>query len=94
MCGTGMEHKHVYNVQNTTPQNRKIFVDEVFELLYSSDSESFRELSRTWTKEIPNMMSAYKDISKDDRKVISQMIGEIVKASSNVFKKTSKETHT
>lgn len=75
---------------NTSPENRKIFVDGVFEMLYSSESESFRELSKTWTKEIPNMMGAYKDISKDDRKVISKMIKEFIKASSDVFKKNSK----
>lgn len=74
---------------NTTAENRKIFVDSIFDLLYSSDSESFRELSRTWVKEIPNMMFAYNDISKEDKKIISSMLKEFVRASSHVFKEKS-----
>lgn len=75
---------------NTTPQNRKIFVDGVFDLFYSSNSDSFRELSKSWVKDIPNMMNAYKDISKEDKKIISEMLKEFGKATSIAFKESSK----
>ena len=75
---------------NTTPQNRKVFVDGIFDLLYSSNSESFRELSKNWTKDIPNMLSAYSEISKEDKKVIGNMLKEFSRASSNIFKEESK----
>lgn len=77
-------------LMNTTAENRKIFVDGVFDLFFSSSSESFRELSKSWTKDIPKMMSAYGDISKEDRKIISHMLREFGKASSSVFKENSK----
>lgn len=75
---------------NTTPQNRKIFVDGVFDLFYSSNSDSFRELSKSWVKDIPNMMSAYKDISKEDRKIIGEMLKEFGRATGSVFKESSR----
>lgn len=75
---------------NTNPQNRKIFVDGIFDLLYSSNSESFRELSKSWAKDIPNMLNAYSEISKEDKKVIGSMLMEFSKASSNTFKEESK----
>jgi len=75
---------------NTNPQNRKIFVDGIFDLLYSSNSDSFRELSKSWTKDIPNMLNAYSEISKEDKKVIGEMLKEFSKASSNTFKEESK----
>lgn len=75
---------------NTTPQNRKLFVDAVFELLYSSNSESFRELSKTWTKDIPEMVEAYSEISKEDKKNIIKMLKEFGKAFSSAFKEESK----
>lgn len=75
---------------NTSPNNRKIFVDSIFDLLYSSNSESLKELSKTWTKNLPNMMNTYKELSKEDKKIISSMIIEFIKSSSSVFKITSK----
>ena len=74
---------------NTSSSNRKIFVDGVFELFYSSGSESFRELSKSWTKDVPKMFNAYKSISKEDRKVMMKMFKEFNKAVGEVFKESS-----
>lgn len=76
---------------NTNSENRKVFVDSIFELFFSSNSESFHELSKTWIKDIPLMFNAYKDISKKDRKVITQMIKEFARSSSSVLKNIGKE---
>lgn len=76
---------------NTDVKSREIFVDSIFDLFYSSKSDSFRQLSKNWINDIPNMLGAYKDISKDDKKVVGEMIKEFGKASSVVFKKESKE---
>lgn len=76
---------------NTDSKSREIFVDGIFDLFYSSNSDSFRQLSKSWINDIPNMMKTYKDISKEDKKVISEMIKQFGKSSVNVFKKESKE---
>ena len=76
-------------LKNTSPKQRKIFVDSIFELLYSTSTDTFRQLSTNLIKELPSMMVTYKEISKEDKKLINDMIIEFVKASSVIMKQMS-----
>lgn len=78
-------------LMNTDSKNRKIFVDSIFELFYSSNSNSFHEFSKTWIKDLPQMMEVYKEISKEDKKIISEMVKQFGKASSIVLKEEGKK---
>ena len=77
-------------LKNTDESQRKIFVDCIFELLYSSDTDTFRELSKVWMSKIPIFLGTYKSISKEDRETISKMVKEFVSAMGYVFRETSK----
>lgn len=77
-------------LKNTDDGQRKIFVDCIFELLYSSDAITFRELSKVWMSKIPNFLNTYKSISKEDRETVSKMLKEFGSAMGYVFRETSK----
>ena len=77
-------------LKNTDDKQRKVFVDCIFELLYSSDIDTFRELSKVWMKKIPVFLNTYNSISKEDRDIISDMLKEFVSAIGYVFRVTSK----
>ena len=77
-------------LKNTDEGQRKIFVDCIFELLYSSDAITFRELSKVWVSKIPMFLNTYKSISKEDKETVSKMLKEFSSAMSHVFFETSK----
>lgn len=59
-------------LENTTPGQRKIFVDSVFEIFYSTEANNFEEIN--WIKNVPTIISAYKGLSPEDRKTLIEMI--------------------
>lgn len=59
-------------LENTTPGQRKIFVDSVFEIFYSTEANNFEEIN--WIKNVPIIISAYKGLSPEDRKTLIEMI--------------------
>ena len=77
-------------LKNTDENQRKIFVDCIFELLYSSNTSTFRELSKVWMSKIPDFLSTYKSISKEDREVVNDMLKDFINAMNYVFKEKSK----
>lgn len=77
-------------LKNTDEGQRKIFVDCIFELLYSSEAITFRELSKVWVSKIPMFLNTYKSISKEDKETVSKMLKEFSSAMSHVFFETSK----
>ena len=58
-------------LKSSTPEQRKIFFDGVFELFYSTSANTFGEIS---VKSIPKLFSTYREISKEDRKIIMEML--------------------
>lgn len=67
-------------LENTKPEQRKIFVDQVFEILYSVDVTSTIDIKHVLIKKVPDIIRAYKDVSEEDRKVIGEMVKIFVKS--------------
>lgn len=61
----------------TTPKQRKIFVDSIFEIFYSTDADTFGEIN---IKNIPTIIKTYREISEEDRKTIIDMVKKFGKA--------------
>lgn len=61
-------------LENTTPEQRKIFVDTIFELLYSTGSTTLSDLTHNLSSNLLKIMKKYNQISKEDKKVLMQMI--------------------
>ena len=54
-------------LENTTPEQRKICVDTIFEILYSTEADTFKDLSKNIAKSLPVIMKKYDEVSKEDR---------------------------
>ena len=63
-------------LQDTTPEQRKIFFDGVFEIFYSTEARTFGEIN---IKSIPAIIKTYRDISEKDRKIIIEMLKVFIK---------------
>jgi len=61
-------------LDNTTEKDRKIFVDSIFELLYSTDADTFKGIYKKLSTNIPKILSKYKKISPEEKKNLSSMI--------------------
>ena len=73
-------------LKQTTPEQRKIFFDGIFQVFYSSDASTFSELSGSLASNIPTFIRTYREISEDDRKVITKMLKEFGKVYMSNFK--------
>ena len=58
-------------LKSTTPKQRKVFVDGIFEVFYSTEANSFGEIN---IRNLPTIIKAYREISEEDRKTIIEMI--------------------
>ena len=65
-------------LETTTNEQRKIFFDSVFELLYSTNSNSFLELSKNLSTNLPIILKKYGEISKEEKELISNMLKGLV----------------
>lgn len=61
-------------LENTTNEQRKIFFDEIFELFYVTEANTFSEIQKNLSKNIVKILKTYGEISEEDRKTITEMI--------------------
>lgn len=73
-------------LNETTPEQRKIFFDGIFRLFYSTSANTFGEFSSSLVKNMPTIMKTYKQLSENDRKIIISMLKEFGKASAKSIK--------
>lgn len=67
-------------LENTKPEQRKFFIDQIFEILYSVDVTSTIDIKSTLIRKIPDLIKAYKGVSEEDRKSIGEMVKIFVKS--------------
>lgn len=84
---------HIYKtikewLKQTTPEQRKVFFDGIFEVFYSTSANSFGEISSNFIKNAPTLFKTYREISEDDKKIINQMLKEFAKAYAITLKKS------
>lgn len=66
-------------LETTSPEQRKIFFDEIFELFYSTEASRFAEIQKNLSKNIVKIFKAYGEISDEDKKTITDMLKLFVK---------------
>lgn len=74
-----------------TIEERKVFVDNLFELFYSTDVEEFPEFAKIWKKKIPNIIKAYKNIDDKSRHLSGQTLSKLLRTSFKVIKEEARE---
>ena len=75
----------------TTSEQRKIFVDAVFELLYSTEAGTFIEMSQNLSTSIPKIVKKYGEMSKDDKEIMTKMLKIISTSYINTIKEQGNE---
>lgn len=73
-------------LKTTSPEQRKIFIDSVFELLYSTDITTFGELSQNFSLYVPKILRKYGEISAEDKKVMTKMLMLMMASYMNIIK--------
>lgn len=73
-------------LKTTSPEQRKIFIDSVFELLYSTDVTTFGELSQNFSLYVPKILRKYGEISAEDKKVMTKMLMLMMASYMNIIK--------
>ncbi len=58
-------------LKETSPEQRKLFVDSVFEIFYSTEANTFGEIN---IKKIPTIIKTYREISEEDKKIMVKML--------------------
>lgn len=75
----------------TTPQQRKVFIDSVFELFYATDAKTFGEISNNLTTSIPLIFKKYREISSDEKQIVTDMIKAFATSYLSVVKEKGSE---
>ena len=61
-------------LETTTTEQRKIFIDSLFELFYSTDANTFGDIKKSLSKSMPKILKKYREIDEEDRKTMTEMM--------------------
>lgn len=61
-------------LETTTPEQRKLFVDTIFDVIYSTGSNTLSDLTSNLTSNITKMLKKYSSIDKEDKKELTNMV--------------------
>lgn len=78
-------------LKETTPEQRQIFVDSIYNVLEASEAKSTKELSKNIMKNINKVSKAFKLLPQEDKDTINKMINEAVKSFKLIITETAKE---
>lgn len=60
-------------LENTTVEQRKMYIDTIFDLFYSTEARTFGEMSRNMTTNLPIIYKKYEEISAEDKRMAIDM---------------------
>ena len=73
-------------LKSTSPEQRKSFVDIVFQILNTTQVETVHDLSMGVIKNMGKVMSTYKNIDEAEKKEINEILKILFKTSFNTIK--------
>ena len=77
-------------LENTTPEQREMFADTLFEMLYSTEVDSFGEIPKSLSNNVLKILKTYGEITTEDKKNMKDTIKAFASSYLNVLKE--KET--
>ena len=75
-------------LENTTNEQRKIFMDTIFELFYSTEANTFRDIYKNLTTNMRIIFKTYQNVTEEDKKTITEMLKLFARAYFSVVKDT------
>ncbi|MBQ9280222.1 MAG: DUF2974 domain-containing protein [Clostridia bacterium] len=73
-------------LETTTSTQRKIFFDSVFEVINTTKADTFGDIGKSMSKNIPKILNGYQELSVRDRKTITENIKVFTAAYFNIVK--------
>ena len=67
-------------LESATPYQRKIFVEAIFEILGKSKVKEPMKLADNWHKYMPTFIKKYSELSKEDRKIITEVVRKLIES--------------
>lgn len=77
-------------LESTTNEQRKIFFDAIFELIYSTEANTLSDISSSLTTSLPKIFKKYQEIPHENRKIITEMIRTFITTYMNIMKENWK----
>lgn len=73
-------------LEKTTPEDREKFINIIYEILVSSDIDSFHDLPKLVITNTNKVLKTYKNISEEDKLQLENMMNQIKKLISDIIK--------
>ena len=77
-------------LKETSPEQRKAFIDIIFEIFDSTNLSTFKEFSNAKFKNINILLKTYNNINDADKQIIKTMIGEFINSATKSIVETFK----
>lgn len=78
-------------LEKTTDEQRKIFFDTIFDLLYSTEANTFGDISNNISKSLSAIHKKYSKVSKEDKQMIINVVKIFIKSYFKQFIPKKKE---
>lgn len=78
-------------LKNTTPEQRKNFVNIIYDVLIATESKNLNDFGVDTLKKVGTAIKSYKNIEKEERKEIEAMIKLMFESTLNIIKQKRKE---
>ena len=73
-------------VKNTTPEQRKNFINLIYEIITTTDAKSLSDFSKNTAKKIGIILNSYRNVNEEDRKEMERMVKLILESAVKVVK--------
>ncbi len=73
-------------LQQCPPEKRRSFFDSLYELIAATSADSSGTLSKSWYKNLPELLSSYKDIPEEERKAALSVFSVLQKSYFSAWK--------
>ena len=73
-------------LETTTDKQRELFFNTIFEIINSTEAETFGDISSSLTTSIPMILKKYKEISSEDKKALTKMTKIFASSYLNILK--------
>lgn len=78
-------------IKNTTPEQRKNFVNIIYDILVTTEAKSINDFGIDTLKKIKTVIKSYKNIDKEDKKEIEIILKLMFKSALSTIKRKGKE---
>ena len=78
-------------LENIEPAKREQVIDVIFEILYTTDAQTMKDLKSNWFTNAKTILTTYKNIDNNTKEMIWQTLNALLKiAKNNIFEELPK----